>query len=101
MCSCDFEVNQTNIKDGYDSGSKVVTHDSKSDLPLHKLYVNFNFPQSYHCVMAILLRNQVNRGSAELDCYAMKSRLEDFARFSFASPFQHKSSLASLKLEGE
>ena len=31
---CDFEVNQTKIKGGCQSGRKVVTHDSKSDLPL-------------------------------------------------------------------
>ena len=30
----DFEVNQTNIKGGCESGRKVVPHDSKSDLPL-------------------------------------------------------------------
>ena len=30
----DFEVNQTKIKGGSQSGRKVVTHDSKSDLPL-------------------------------------------------------------------
>ena len=34
QCSCDFEVNQTKIKDGCQSERKVVTHDSKSDLPL-------------------------------------------------------------------
>ena len=31
-----FEINQTKIKGGYQSGRKVVTHDSKSDLPLSK-----------------------------------------------------------------
>ena len=30
----DLEVNQTYIKAGCQSGRKVVTHDSKSDLPL-------------------------------------------------------------------
>ena len=29
-----FEINQTNIKGGCQSGRKVVTHNSKSDLPL-------------------------------------------------------------------
>ena len=29
-----FEINQTKIKGGCQSGIKVVTHDSKSDLPL-------------------------------------------------------------------
>ena len=38
MCSnsmvSDFEVNQTKIKVACQSGRKVVTHNSKSDLPL-------------------------------------------------------------------
>ena len=40
MCSnsmasaCDFAANQTNIKGVCQSGRKVVTHDSNSDLPL-------------------------------------------------------------------
>ena len=36
---CDFEVNQTKIKGGCQSGRKVVPHDSNSDLSLvqHKL----------------------------------------------------------------
>ena len=29
-----FEINQTKIKGGCQSGRKVVTHDSKSNLPL-------------------------------------------------------------------
>ena len=29
-----FELNRTKIKGGYKSGRKVVTHNSKSDLPL-------------------------------------------------------------------
>ena len=29
-----FEINRTKIKGGCQSGRKVVTHDSKSDLPL-------------------------------------------------------------------
>ena len=29
-----FEINQTKIKGGCQSGRKVVPHDSKSDLPL-------------------------------------------------------------------
>ena len=32
-----FEINQTNIKGGCQSGRKVVLHDSKSDLPLLKV----------------------------------------------------------------
>ena len=31
---CDFEVNQTKIKGGCQSGRKLAPHDSKSDLPL-------------------------------------------------------------------
>ena len=29
-----FEVNQTKIRDGCQSGRKVITHDAKSDLPI-------------------------------------------------------------------
>ena len=29
-----FEINPTKIKDGYQLGRKVITHNSKSDLPL-------------------------------------------------------------------
>ena len=47
QCSCDFEVNQTKIKGGCQSGRKVVTHTSKSDLPLvyitEKCYVYVNY----------------------------------------------------------
>ena len=32
-----FEINQTKIKGGCQSGRKVVTHNSKSDMPLSKL----------------------------------------------------------------
>ena len=34
-----FEINQTKIKAGCQSGRKVVTHNSKSDLPLHSCHV--------------------------------------------------------------
>ena len=33
----EFEINRTKIKDGCQSGRKVVTHNSKSDLPLAAL----------------------------------------------------------------
>ena len=33
-CSYDFKVNQIKIKGGCQLGSKMVTHNSKSDLPL-------------------------------------------------------------------
>ena len=32
--ACNFEVNQTKIKGGCQSGRKVVPNDSKSDFPL-------------------------------------------------------------------
>ena len=38
-----FEINQTNIKGGCQSGSKVVTHNSKSDLPLGGYYLKSTF----------------------------------------------------------
>ena len=36
-----FEIDRTKIKGGCQSGRKVVTHDSKSDLPLVKVEVTF------------------------------------------------------------
>ena len=33
-----FEINQTKIKSGCQSGRKVVTHNSKSDLPLTSIF---------------------------------------------------------------
>ena len=38
-----FEINQTKIKGGFQSGRKVVTHNSKSDLPLVHVQVNILF----------------------------------------------------------
>ena len=39
-----FEINQTKIKGGCQSGRKVVPHNSKSDLPLDKLlHTRLNF----------------------------------------------------------
>ena len=37
-----FEINPTKIKGSCQSGRKVVTHDSKSDLPLEPLTVDPN-----------------------------------------------------------
>ena len=34
QCSCDFEVNQKNIKGSCQSGKKVVPNDPKSEWPL-------------------------------------------------------------------
>ena len=34
-----FEIDGTNIKGGCQSGRKVVTHDSRSDLPLAQLKI--------------------------------------------------------------
>ena len=40
-----FEINQTKIKGGCQSGRKVVPHDSKSDLPLGAaLFVSVQSP---------------------------------------------------------
>ena len=36
-----FKINQTKIKGGCQSGRKVITHDSKSDLPLETMIVVF------------------------------------------------------------
>ena len=37
-----FEINRTKITDGCQSGRKVVTHKSKSDLPLDSRYLEKN-----------------------------------------------------------
>ena len=44
-----FDKNQTKIKGGCQSGSKVVTHDSKSDLPQGEFtsYVDRHFHLQY------------------------------------------------------
>ena len=34
-----FEINRTKIKGGFQSRRKVVTHNSKSDLPLNSLQI--------------------------------------------------------------
>ena len=63
-CSCDFEVNQTKIKGGCQSRGKVVTHNSKSDLPLihsqldqNPLYLALFLPTLYTTLSAELLIN--------------------------------------------
>ena len=33
-----YEINRIKIKGGYQSGTKVVTHNSKSDLPLNQYF---------------------------------------------------------------
>ena len=38
-----FEINQTKIKGSCHSGSKVVTHNSKGDLPLMGFHQGFVF----------------------------------------------------------
>ena len=35
-----FEINRTKIKGGCQSGTKVLTRDSKSDLPLSKISID-------------------------------------------------------------
>ena len=36
-----FEINWTKIKGGRQSGRKVVTHNSKSDLPLNAIFTRY------------------------------------------------------------
>ena len=43
VCSRDFEVNQTKIKGGCQSGRKEVTHNSMSDLPLKPSKMKLRF----------------------------------------------------------
>ena len=42
-----FDINQTKIKGDCQSGRKVLTHDSKSDLPLAAKTARWNFQKSY------------------------------------------------------
>ena len=46
-----FEINQTKIKGGCESGRKVVTHNPKSDLPL-------GTSKKYICIAMIFLSTQ-------------------------------------------
>ena len=41
-----FEINHTKIKGGCQSGRKVVTHNSKSDLPLARFFFNMRHTQN-------------------------------------------------------
>ena len=60
-----FEINQTKIKDGYQLGGKVVTHNSMSDLPLvikflktaivHVEICALLLCQTHTCLVSILL----------------------------------------------
>ena len=43
-----FEIIQTKIKGGCQSGRKVVTHNSKNDLPLVKVHINLFFFNTEH-----------------------------------------------------
>ena len=52
--SCDFELNQTKIKGGCQSGRKAVTHNSKSDLPLRKSVTGPKTVKNPHCAMTLL-----------------------------------------------
>ena len=49
-----FEVNQTNIKGSYQSGRKVVPHDSKSDLPLALVNENIVFSSFVFFISRVL-----------------------------------------------
>ena len=68
--SCDFEVNQTKIKGGCQSGRKVVPHDSKSDLPLAigvSTYVQR--PNGQYCMFSANFRSNLRLASVQqLDC---------------------------------
>ena len=44
IVTCDFEVNQTKIKGGCQSGIKVAPHDYKSDLNLVRFFINHQKP---------------------------------------------------------
>ena len=46
-----FEINQTKVKVGCQLGRKVVTHNSKSDLPLSEL----NLSNIFHPILSVLI----------------------------------------------
>ena len=46
-----FEINQTKIKGGCQWERKVVTHNSKSDLPLEKFIKTATVAQAQNCIL--------------------------------------------------
>ena len=55
-----FEINQTKIKGGCQLGRKVVTHNSKSDLPLAICYKLFNLKEGQNNWFFVLNPNDFN-----------------------------------------
>ena len=55
-----FEINQTKIKGGCQSGRKIVTHNSKSDLPLVRSYQKMDI-DSLESRFSISLFNGISR----------------------------------------
>ena len=51
-----FEINRTKIKGGCQSGRKVVTHNSKSDLPLVNLNTKFGEKNTRYTVCSVNIR---------------------------------------------
>ena len=64
-----FELSQTKIKRGCQSGRKVVTHNSKSDLPL-AYRESLSLPSNFQ-VHALLYRKYVYRGGMYSVCIAL------------------------------
>ena len=63
-----FEINQTKIKGGCQSGRKVAPHDSKSDLPLSILHNNNNAMSPRTCTQHNMDLNR-KEGHKEQDAY--------------------------------
>ena len=60
LCPSDFEVDQTKVKGGCQSGRIVVTHDSKSDLPLALIFMWPGLVSSYSTKMILIKYHFVN-----------------------------------------
>ena len=56
-----FEINGTKIKGGCQQGRKVVTHNSKSDLPLSRALLQLNCSQVKSYVMKGEIRKKIRR----------------------------------------
>ena len=55
-----FEINQAKIKGSFQSGRKVVTHNSKSDLPLGRLILLLTYPDGHSDLASLMPKNQLS-----------------------------------------
>ena len=75
--ACDFEVNQTKTKGGCQSGRKLVTHNSKSDLPLAILleHIFFNICIHFSMFLFFLLYFWTQRAEIDLKPLVLRKSL--------------------------